>query len=172
MVWQWYCRQPPTQAKCSNILCMPNCVKLKIIMYHLCQIALNRTLSCKFSSCIEVKSYKKNLRKRRSAYTDLLQQEQQNSMDATDCEFFQQCMPLWLPTFPEGRNFDYLSPVLPLVMTEQAWLLVYDTLQDQHVGSNWWYILQKVDSSCMCIYMITLLYSWLVKYKLDLKYRI
>jgi hypothetical protein len=83
---------------------MPNCLKPKIIMYHLCQIALNQTLSCKFekwckiSSCVEVKSHKKNLHKKRPAYV-YMQQEQQTSMDATDCEFFQWCVPLWLSHF-------------------------------------------------------------------------
>ena len=68
---------------------MPDCIKPKIIVYHLCQIALNQTLSCKFekwckiSSCVEVKSHKKNLHKKIPAYAHM-QQEQQKSMDATD----------------------------------------------------------------------------------------
>jgi len=83
-----------------------------MIVYHLCQIALNWTLSCKFekwckiSSCIEVKSHKKNLHKKRPA----LQQEQQKSMDATD----------WiLPTVHASLTFPLFLKVETLTVCPQ-----------------------------------------------------
>ena len=142
---------------------MPNCLKPKIIVYHLCQIALNRTLSCKFekwrkiSSCIEVKSHEKNLHKKRPAYVHM-QQEQQTSMDATDCEFFQQCMPLWLSHF-SWRWKPW--PSVPSTSTCNDWTSITPCVRylTRSACPNWWYIHQKAGSSWMLIYKITLLYS-------------
>jgi hypothetical protein len=70
-VWQWHGLLLASRS--DHRLCTPHRVKPKIIVYYLCEIALNHTLSrkfkkwCKFSSCIEAKSCKKKSHTKRPA---------------------------------------------------------------------------------------------------------
>jgi hypothetical protein len=74
MVWQWrHFLVASTKEKCGHGSSVSNRFQQKIILYHVCQTTLNRKWSrkfekfCKFSSCVQVKSRKKKLRKTTSA---------------------------------------------------------------------------------------------------------
>ena len=104
---------------------MPNRLKPKIIVYHRCQFALNQKLSRNFEkwhkllSCIEVKSHKKNLNKKRPTYRHMQQEQQKVWMLLTVSSSNNACL-FDFPTFLEGGNLDCLSLVPPRVMTKQA----------------------------------------------------